>query len=134
MIWTGEFDEGERWLQRTAVALQSDSGPGIRVLMHMATGMLNAGRGRLGEALKEFSAAEQLQSHVVGTHALATNVTGWRLASQARLGMADVARAALESPTSRRAPAGSTRQPAHSRPSLVDRFCGAPVARITMIR
>ena len=96
MIWTGEFDEGERWLQRTAVALQSDSGPGIRVLMHMATGMLNAGRGRLGEALKEFSAAEQLQSHVVGTHALETNVTGWRLAIQARLGMADVPRAALE--------------------------------------
>ena len=55
-----EFDEGQRWLQRTAVALQSESGSGIGVLTYMATGMLEAGRGRLGEVLKEFSAAERL--------------------------------------------------------------------------
>ena len=32
LVWTGEFDEGERWLQRTAQALQTDTGPGIRLL------------------------------------------------------------------------------------------------------
>jgi len=46
MVWTGEFDEGERWLQRTARALQADTGPDIRLLVHIASGMLQAGRGR----------------------------------------------------------------------------------------
>ena len=27
MVWLGEFDEGERWLRRTARALQTDTGP-----------------------------------------------------------------------------------------------------------
>jgi LuxR family maltose regulon positive regulatory protein len=46
LVWTGEFDEGERWLQRTERALQTDTGPGIRLLVHIASGMLQAGRGR----------------------------------------------------------------------------------------
>jgi LuxR family maltose regulon positive regulatory protein len=44
MTWTGEFDEGERWLQRTEQALQTDAGPGIRLLVHVASGMVQAGR------------------------------------------------------------------------------------------
>ena len=43
LAWTGEFDEGERWLQRAELALQTDTGPGIRLLVHMASGMLQAG-------------------------------------------------------------------------------------------
>ena len=84
MIWTGEFDEAERWLRRTARALQTDTGPGIRLLLHLATGMLQAGRGRHHEALEEFSAAEHLRSQLSGSHALASQVTGWMLATQAR--------------------------------------------------
>ena len=38
LIWTGEFDEGDYWLQRTARALETDTGPGIRLLLHMGTG------------------------------------------------------------------------------------------------
>ena len=34
MVWTGEFDEGERWLQRAERALQTDTGPDIRLLVH----------------------------------------------------------------------------------------------------
>ena len=44
VTWTGEFGEGERWLQRTERALQTDTGPGITLLLHMASGMLQAGR------------------------------------------------------------------------------------------
>ena len=64
MIWTGEFDEGERWLQRAERALQSDAGPGITLLLHMVTGMLHAGRGHHHEALEEFRAAAYLQSRL----------------------------------------------------------------------
>jgi LuxR family maltose regulon positive regulatory protein len=95
VIWMGELDEGERWLQRAVRALAEDAGPGIRVLIHIVGGMLQAGRGRLPEALEEFSAAEGLRSRLVGSHALASQVTGWLLATQARLGKADEARAFL---------------------------------------
>jgi LuxR family transcriptional regulator, maltose regulon positive regulatory protein len=106
MIYTGDFDEGERWLQRTARALEVDAGPGIRLLAHIASGMLQAGRGRLHEALGEFGAAERLRSQLTGSHALANQVTGWLLATQARLGMTGEARAALAALDDERAGAG----------------------------
>ena len=109
LIWTGEFDEGERWLQRTAQALQTDTGPDITLLLHLATGMLHAGRGRHHEALEEFSAAEHLQSQLAGSHALASQVTGWLLATQARLGMPGEARASLAALTDERASSGEIR-------------------------
>jgi LuxR family transcriptional regulator, maltose regulon positive regulatory protein len=95
MVWTGEFDEGERWLRRTAQALQTDIGPDIRLLLHQTTGILHAGRGRYREALEEFSAAEYLGSQLEGSHALASQVTGWLLSTQARLGRPGEARAVL---------------------------------------
>jgi LuxR family maltose regulon positive regulatory protein len=109
VIWTGEFDEGARWLQRAVQALQADAGPGIRQLVHLAAGMLQAGRGLLGEALEEFSAAEQLRSHLAGSHALASQVTGWMLATQARLGRLGEARAALAALDTQRAEPGEIR-------------------------
>jgi LuxR family maltose regulon positive regulatory protein len=94
MIWTGAFDEGERWLRRTEQALQSDAGPPMRLLLHIVTGMLYAGRGHHREALDEFTAALQMQSWL-GPNTLVSMVTSWTLATQARLGMPDAARAAL---------------------------------------
>ena len=108
-IWTGDFDEGERWLQRTAQALQTDTGPGIRQLLHLATGMLQAGRGHHHQALEELSAAERLQSQLAGSHALASQMTGWMLATQARLGMPGQARAALAALTDEQANSGEIR-------------------------
>ncbi len=61
MIWTGEFDDGERWLRRAVGVLQTDAGPGIGLLLHLVTGMLHAGRGRRDEALEEFTAADRLR-------------------------------------------------------------------------
>jgi LuxR family maltose regulon positive regulatory protein len=92
---TGAFDQGERWLQRTAQALETDTEPGIRLLVHLATGMLQAGRGRHYQAFEEFTAVERLQSQLAGSHGLASQVTGWLLATQARLGQPGQARATL---------------------------------------
>jgi LuxR family transcriptional regulator, maltose regulon positive regulatory protein len=109
LIWTGEFDEGERWLQRTVQALQTDTGPGITLLVRIAAGMLQAGRGRHQQALAEFSAAERLRSQLEGSHALASQVTGWMLATQARLGMTGQARGYLAALDDERAGSGEIR-------------------------
>jgi LuxR family transcriptional regulator, maltose regulon positive regulatory protein len=95
MVWLGEFDEGEQWLRRTERALQTDTGPDIRLLLHQTAGMLHAGRGRRREALGEFGEAEHLASQLEGSQALASQVTGWMLATQARLGLSGEARDAL---------------------------------------
>jgi LuxR family maltose regulon positive regulatory protein len=95
MVWTGEFDEAERWLLRTVRALQADTGPDIWLLLHQATAILQACRGRQREALEEFTLAGRLQSRLEGSHALASQVTGFLLATQARLGMTSEARAGL---------------------------------------
>jgi LuxR family maltose regulon positive regulatory protein len=106
MAWTGEFDEAWRWLRRAALTLQTDAGPDIRLLLHQTTGMLKAARGQNQEALEEFSAAEYLQSQLEDLHATAGQVTGWKLATRARLGMAGDASAALAALSDERAGTG----------------------------
>jgi LuxR family maltose regulon positive regulatory protein len=95
LVWTGELDEGERWLGRTVRAAETDTGPSIRLPLHLCTGLLMSGRGRQREALAEFRAAEHLQEQLEGSHALMRQLTGFRLATQARLGQLSEARASL---------------------------------------
>ena len=109
MIWTGEFNDGERWLRRAVGVLQTDAGPGIGLLQHLATGMLHAGRGRRDEALEEFTATDRLRLQLVGSYALATQVSGWLLATQARLGMPGQAREALKALPAEQAGSGEVR-------------------------
>jgi LuxR family maltose regulon positive regulatory protein len=109
LIWTGEFDEGEQWLQRTRQALRTDTGPDITLLLHQTAGLLHAGRGRHQEALEEFGAAEYLGSQLADSQALATRTTRWLLATQARLGMVGEARSLLATLDDERAGSGEIR-------------------------
>jgi LuxR family maltose regulon positive regulatory protein len=109
LAWTGEFDEAERWLQRTVRALQTDTGPGIRLLTHIVSGFLLAGRGRHREAFEEFKAAERPRAQLEGSHALANQTTGWMLAAQARAGLPGEARAGLAALDDKEARSGEVR-------------------------
>jgi LuxR family transcriptional regulator, maltose regulon positive regulatory protein len=110
MVWTGDFDEAERWLRRAARALPTDARADIRLLpLHQTAGILHAGRGHHHEALQEFTAAEYLGSQLAGSHALASQVTGWLLATQARLGMTGEARAVLAALDDERSGSGEIR-------------------------
>jgi LuxR family maltose regulon positive regulatory protein len=95
LIWTGEFDQADCWLHRAARALETDTGPSRRLLLHLGTGLLMSGRRRQREALAEYRAAENLQAQLEGSHALSGQLTGFRLATQARLGQLSEARASL---------------------------------------
>jgi LuxR family transcriptional regulator, maltose regulon positive regulatory protein len=95
LIWTGEFADGDRWLRRTARALETDAGPLMRLLLHMGTGLLLSGRRQERAALAEYTAAENLQAQLEGSHALMRQLTSCRLATQARLGQLGEARASL---------------------------------------
>jgi LuxR family transcriptional regulator, maltose regulon positive regulatory protein len=94
-IWMGEFDEGERWLRRAWEVGSAHVEPATAVLLHLATGMLHAGRGQQRPALDAFTAAARTQSLLTGVHALAPRITGWLATTQARLGMPAQARATL---------------------------------------
>jgi LuxR family transcriptional regulator, maltose regulon positive regulatory protein len=94
-IWMGEFDEGERWLRRAWDVAEVDVDPAPAVLLHLATGMLHAGRGHQQPALEAFAAAAAVQSRLTGAHALAPRIAGWTASAQARLGLLDDARATL---------------------------------------
>ena len=109
LVWTGEFDEGERWLQRTRQALQTDTGPDITLLLHQTAALLRAGRGRHHEALEEFGAAEHLAAQLAGSQALGSRTTRWLPATQARLGMTGKARALLATLDDGRASSGEIR-------------------------
>jgi LuxR family maltose regulon positive regulatory protein len=109
LTMTGEFDEAERWLQRTKRALHTDTGPGIRLLTHTVAGLLLAGRGRHREALEEFRAAERPRAQLEGSHALASQATGWMLTTQARAGLSGEARAGLAALDEEQARSGEVR-------------------------
>ncbi len=94
-IWMGEFDEGERWLSRAWEVASPHVDPAAAVFLHVATGMLHAGRGEHESALEAFAAAARAQALLTGVHALAPRITGWLAATRARLGMLEEARATL---------------------------------------
>jgi LuxR family transcriptional regulator, maltose regulon positive regulatory protein len=94
-VWMGDFDEAEHWLRRAWEIAEPRVDPAVAVLLHVAAGMLHAGRGQHRSALDEFEAAALAQSLLTGVHALAPRITGWLAATQARLGMPDDARATL---------------------------------------
>jgi len=103
MVFSGELDSADYWVDRAEHVLQNDSGPGIRTQLHLVKGMAQAARGRHGEALEEFRRADAMQSQLATRHALSSFVVGWMYASQARLRGLDEVRtqlAALDEPLS----------------------------------
>ena len=112
LIWTGEFDHGEQWLDRARHTTQTSGEPGIRLLVHLVSAILSAARGHLHQALAELEAAGEVQAHMAGVHALSTRVTAWTIATRARSGMLDQARTALAALDDRQAAAGEIRNAA----------------------
>jgi LuxR family maltose regulon positive regulatory protein len=112
LIWTGQFDLAEHWLDRARRATQADGEPGVRLLVCLTSAIIQAARGHCHRALEEFAAAGRIQALMVGEHGLTTRVNAWTIATQARLGMTGQARAALAALDGRQASAGEIRNAA----------------------
>ncbi len=95
MVCMGEFDGARQWLERASTALEGGADPALAVHLHASNGMLQAALGDLPGALAELLHAEESQARVDGEHVLAGMVSGWRVATEARLGRVDEARASL---------------------------------------
>jgi len=109
LICTGEFSAGEPWLARAESILVPDSNPPVELLIHIAKGMLLASRSQLRDALAEFEAAERMQSLMLGEHLLGAQATAFTIATKARLGMLDEAKASLAAAPPVRANAAEVR-------------------------
>jgi LuxR family transcriptional regulator, maltose regulon positive regulatory protein len=129
-IWMGELAEGEQWLRRAWKAAQGDFEPATAVLLHVATGMMHSAGQQNQLALAEFEAADRMQSMLAGEHVLASQVSGWLAATQARLGMPDRARASLTALPAERARMGEISN-ARAVTCLVE---GDPVAALEALR
>ena len=112
LIWTGEFDHGEQCLDRARRATPAAGEPGMQLLIHLVSAMLPAARGHYHEALAELLAAGQVQANMVGQHALSSRVLAWTIATLARLGKVEQARATLAVVDNRLAAAGELRNAA----------------------
>jgi LuxR family transcriptional regulator, maltose regulon positive regulatory protein len=95
MVCMGEFDGARHWLERASTALEGGADPALAVHLHASNGMLHAALGDLPGALAKLLRAEENQAQVDGEHVLAGMVSGWRVATEARLGQVDEARASL---------------------------------------
>jgi LuxR family maltose regulon positive regulatory protein len=109
LIWTGQFGLAEHWLDRARRATQADGEPGIRLLVSLDAAILQAARGHGHRALEEFAAARRMQALMTSEHGLTTRVSAWTIATQARLGLAGQARAALAALDGRPGDAGEIR-------------------------
>ncbi|KFF98327.1 hypothetical protein IQ62_25245 [Streptomyces scabiei] len=94
-VWRGSFEEAEHWLARAERALRPDVEPATGLVLHLARGMVHAGRNQFERALAEFRAAEQLQTLLVAPHALSVHVHLFLVHTLVRLGDTEGARATL---------------------------------------
>jgi LuxR family transcriptional regulator, maltose regulon positive regulatory protein len=108
-VWMGEFDDGQRWLDRAWAAVAENLDVATGVLLHIVTGMLAAARGEHERSLEEFERAESSQAQLEGEHLLAPQASAWLAATQARLGRPQEARALLEGLPEERARTGEVR-------------------------
>ena len=95
LLWLGRFDDAERWLERANHMLRPDGEPGTELLVHHAWGLVRLVRGRPGDALKSFEAAQRMQTFLADKHPFALRTRARLLQTQVRLGQMAAAQAAI---------------------------------------
>ena len=95
LLWLGQFDEAERWLERAERTLHPDGEPASELIAHHARGLLRLAQGRFDEAVTAFHAGERMQELLADRHLFALLTQARLLQAQARMGQVAAARATL---------------------------------------
>jgi LuxR family maltose regulon positive regulatory protein len=95
LIGQGQLEEAEPWVQRTERTVRPEADPAAGVRVHSVRGLLELARGRDGDALAAFRAAERLGGFLAAPHYLALPARAWLLLALVRLGETEQAEQAL---------------------------------------
>ena len=95
LLWLGQFDEAERWLERAECTLRPGGEPASELIAHHARGLLRLAQGRFDEAVAAFHAGQRMQELLADRHLFALLTAARLLEAQARMGQVAAARASL---------------------------------------
>jgi LuxR family transcriptional regulator, maltose regulon positive regulatory protein len=95
LVWHGRLEEGETWVQRAERTVRPDAEPAVAVLVCDIRGILELARGRDGDALAAFHAAERLAGLLAAPHELVSATRPWLLHALVRLGETERAEQSL---------------------------------------
>jgi LuxR family transcriptional regulator, maltose regulon positive regulatory protein len=90
-VWQMRLEEAEALLEHAERALRGEVEPAVGVVLHQARGMLELARGRDGQAMAAFKAAERVAGLLVASHPLSTPLRAQMVQTLIRLG--DIRRA-----------------------------------------
>ncbi len=82
LAWQGRLDDAEAWVQRAERTFRAEANPAAAMGGQYVRGQLELGRGRAGDALAAFRAAQRL----AGLHPLARPLRAWLVRALVRLG------------------------------------------------
>ncbi len=94
-VWQGRLEEGERWLEYVERVIRTETEPTAAMMLYIARGLLEAARGRHGDALAAFRVAERQAQSVVTPHTLATQARALTLQTLLRMGKTESVEEAL---------------------------------------
>jgi LuxR family transcriptional regulator, maltose regulon positive regulatory protein len=86
LVWQMRLEEAEGWIQRAERTARAEAEPAGAVLVHYVRGLLEMARGRDGDALAAFRAAERVAGQLAGPHFLTPLMQAWLLEALVRLG------------------------------------------------
>jgi LuxR family transcriptional regulator, maltose regulon positive regulatory protein len=109
LVWQGRLEEGERWLEHVERVIRAEADPTARLMLYIARGSLEAARGRDGDALAAFRAAERQADSVVTPHTLATQARALILRTLLRMGKIEPVEQALADMEEEERAVGDTR-------------------------
>jgi LuxR family maltose regulon positive regulatory protein len=97
LIWQGRHEEAEAWMQGVDRTIRPEAEPVVALAVYHVRGRLELARGRDGEALAAFQAAERLTGHLAPAHPQATATRAWLLHTLVHLGDTERAERVLAS-------------------------------------
>ena len=89
LVWQGQPDEAEPWVQRAERTLTAETQPAAVLVIRILRGTLELVRGRDAAALAALEAGEPLARRLAGQHYLAARIQALLVHSLIRLGQAD---------------------------------------------